>query len=198
MMCVVRGLVIVSLLLSACSGSAHAQAADKADAKAVDGFSAAVATAGNQRPGFEANAQTAGLCLQVTWRTAFGTAGHQKYTYDDFSWFNITFQTYRSSLRSVQVCQQENEGKCLRREWYLAGATVAKAICTPLRKQDSIVLYDAATGQKLQSSCRGFPLHASSCLTPPLTKVLRWKRDAKLLDAPRAWSEASVVCYVQR
>lgn len=47
---------------------------------------------------------------------------------------------------------------CLRQDWPLVGATVAKAICTPLRKQDSIVLYDAATGQKLQSSCRGSPL----------------------------------------
>ncbi len=49
-----------------------------------------------------------------------------------------------------------------------AGATVAKAICTPLRKQDSIVLYDAATGQKLQSSCREFPFYTSSGLTQPL------------------------------
>ena len=67
-MYVVRGLVIVSLLLSACSGTAHAQAADKADAKAVDGFSAAVATAGDQRPSFRMKPWTVGLCLQVTWR----------------------------------------------------------------------------------------------------------------------------------
>lgn len=31
---------------------------------------------------------------------------------------------------------------------------MAKAICTPLHKKDSIVLYDATTGQKLQSTCR--------------------------------------------
>ena len=37
---------------------------------------------------------------------------------------------------------------------FAVGVTVAKAICTPLRKQDSIVLYDAATGQRLQSTCR--------------------------------------------
>ena len=52
---------------------------------------------------------------------------------------------------------------CLRQDWLLVGATVAKAICTPLRKQDSIVLYDAATGRKLQSSCRGSLLQSVGC-----------------------------------
>ena len=67
-MCIVRGLVIASLLLSACSGVADAQAADKADAKAVDGYSAAIATAGDRSPYPETHARTVGPCLQVTWR----------------------------------------------------------------------------------------------------------------------------------
>ena len=48
------------------------------------------------------------------------------------------------------LCSRVSEPWCGR----LAGATVAKAICTPLHKKDSIILYDATTGQKLQSKCR--------------------------------------------
>ena len=67
-MCGARGLVIVSLLLSACSSFAHAQTSDKADAKAVDGFSAAVARAGAHIIQLRTPAQIVGPCLQVTWR----------------------------------------------------------------------------------------------------------------------------------
>lgn len=82
---IVRGLVIVSLLFSARSGIVDAQAADKAEAKAVDGFSAAVATAGDILPLLRTGAQTVVLRLQVTWRRPFGKAEHRKYKGNDAS-----------------------------------------------------------------------------------------------------------------
>ena len=35
-----------------------------------------------------------------------------------------------------------------------AGKTVAQAVCTPLSRADTLTLFDATTGQTLQSTCR--------------------------------------------
>ena len=66
---------------------------------------------------------------------------------------------------------------------------MAKAICTPLRKQDSIVLYDAATGQKLQSTCRGFLVSCRKCLCR-----LSLELSAQSMDSVIAWCLLLCMC----